>query len=101
MVKRIEKITREAISSNKYKAGSKEVMKSIKGSKLVIISDSMAKRLKDKLENQASTLKVPIYHFRGNSLQLARLCGAPYKISAISLKTGNFEDINNILQEQD
>jgi large subunit ribosomal protein L30e len=61
----------------------------------------MAKRLKDKLENLASTSKVPIYHFRGNSVQLARLCGAPYKISAISLKTGNFEDINSILQEQD
>ena len=101
MVKRIEKITREAISSNKYKAGSKEVMKSIKGSKLVIISDSIAERLKDKLENQASASKVPIYHFRGNSIQLARLCGAPYKISVISLKAGNSEDINSILREQD
>jgi hypothetical protein len=27
------------------------------------------------------------------------LCGAPYRISAISLKTGNVEDINNIVQE--
>jgi len=101
MVKRIEKITREAISTNKYKAGSREVMKSVRGSKLIIISDSMAKRIRDKLENQASTSKVPIYHFRGTSLQLARLCGAPYKISAISLKAGNSEDINSILQDKD
>ena len=49
MVKRIEKITREAISSKKYKAGTREVMKSIKGSKLIIISESMEQNPKEKL----------------------------------------------------
>ena len=53
MVKRIEKITREAISSKKYKAGTREVMKSIRGSKLIIISESMEQKPKEKLENQA------------------------------------------------
>jgi ribosomal protein L30E len=42
-----------------------------------------------------------LYHFNGSSLQLARLCGVPYKVSAISLKSGNIEDINNILQEKE
>jgi large subunit ribosomal protein L30e len=99
MVNRLEKLAREAISLNKYRAGSREVMKSIKGSKLIIISDSMVSGLRNGLERDADVLKVPVYHFRGTSLQLARLCGAPYRISAISLKTGNVEDINNIMQE--
>jgi ribosomal protein L30E len=54
--------------------------------------------LRNMLERDADGLNIPIYHFRGTSLQLARLCGAPYRISAISLKTGNVEDINNIMQ---
>jgi large subunit ribosomal protein L30e len=101
MVKRIEKITREAISSKKYKAGTREVMKSIKGSKLIIISESMKQKPKEKLENQAASSNIPLYHFNGSSLQLARLCGVPYKISAISLKAGNIEDINNVLQDKE
>jgi large subunit ribosomal protein L30e len=99
MVNRIEKLSREAISLNKYRAGSREVMKSVKGSRLIIISDSMVSSLRDMLERDADALNVPVYHFRGTSLQLARLCGAPYRISAISLKTGNVEDINHIMQE--
>lgn len=99
MVNKLEKLAREAISLNKYRAGSREVIKSVKGSKLVIISDSMVGGLRNVLERDANALNIPVYHFRGTSLQLARLCGAPYRISAISLKTGNVEDINNIVQE--
>ena len=69
MVKKIEKITREAISSKKYKAGTREVMKSIKGSKLIIISESMKQKPKEKLENQAASSNIPLYHFNGNSLR--------------------------------
>lgn len=98
MVKKLEKIAREAISSKKFKAGTREVMKSIKGTKLLIISESMEQKLKEKLETQASNSNVPLYYFRGNSLQLARLCGVPYRVSAISLKTGNTEDVDDILR---
>jgi large subunit ribosomal protein L30e len=100
MVKKIEKITREAISSKKYRAGTREVLKSIKGTKLLIISESIGQKLKEKLEKQASNSNIPMYHFRGSSLQLARLCGVPYRVSAISLKTGNIEDINDVLHDK-
>jgi large subunit ribosomal protein L30e len=101
MVKKLEKIAREAISSKKYKAGTKEVMKSIKGTKLLVISESMRQKLKEKLEKQASDSNIPLYNFRGSSLQLARLCGVPYRVSAISLKTGNIEDINDIVHDKE
>jgi large subunit ribosomal protein L30e len=100
MVKKIEKITREAISSKKYRAGTREVLKSIKGTKLLIISESIGQKPKEKLEKQASNSNIPMYHFRGSSLQLARLCGVPYRVSAISLKTGNIEDINDVLHDK-
>jgi large subunit ribosomal protein L30e len=101
MVNKIEKITREAITSKKYKAGTREVMKSVKGSKLIIVSESMEQKLKEKLKNHATSSNTPLYHFKGSSLQLARLCGVPYKVSAISLKAGDPEDINSILQDKE
>ncbi len=101
MAKRIEKLTRESISSNKYKAGIREVITSVKGSKLIIISESVGQKMRKELEDRAASLNVPLYHFKGSSLQLARMCGVPYKISAISLKTGNVEDVNIILQDKE
>jgi large subunit ribosomal protein L30e len=101
MVKKLEKIAREAISSKKYKAGAREVMKSIKGTKLLIISESVGQKLKEKLKIQASDSNIPLYYFRGSSLQLARLCGVPYRLSAISLKAGDTEDINDILHNKE
>jgi large subunit ribosomal protein L30e len=101
MAKSIEKITREAISSKKYKAGTREVMNSVKGSKLIIISESMEEKLRAKLQSQAASSNVPLYHFRGSSMQLARLCGMPYKVSTISLKAVNAEDIDSILQDKE
>jgi large subunit ribosomal protein L30e len=98
MASRLEKVIREAITSNKYRAGYREVMKSVKGSKLIILSDSVANTLMETLESTAANSNVPVYRFKGTSLQLARLCGAPFRISTISIKTGNTDDITNIIQ---
>ncbi len=98
MVNRLEKLVREAISSNKYRAGYKEVVKSVKGSKLIVLSDSVVNTLRETIENIAANSNVPVYHFKGTSLQLARLCGTPYRVSTISIKSGNIDDISDIIQ---
>ena len=40
-MKNLEKIIKEAKSSNKYKEGLKEVKSNVKGSKLIIVSNSL------------------------------------------------------------
>ena len=61
-MKNLEKIIKEAKSSNKYKDGIKEVKSNLKGSKLIIVSTSLNNVDKQILENSSKEYKVPIYY---------------------------------------
>ena len=72
MLKIIEKAIKNAISTNKYKTGTKEVFKSIKGSKLLVTSSSISSKDRKKIEEYAKSTNIPIYNFEGNSVQLGK-----------------------------
>ena len=98
-MKNLEKTIKEAISSKKCKIGTREVMGSIKGSKLVVLSNSLIEYNKSKILEEANAAKVPTLRYDGNSVQLGRLCNKTFRISAISLKVGNDDDIQELLKE--
>jgi large subunit ribosomal protein L30e len=100
MVKTLEKVVKNAITDNKYKSGAKEVLQSMKGSKLVIVSKSLGLDDRLKLEKQANSFNIPIYRFEGNSVQLGKLCNKPFRISIISIKSGSNEEISSIVSSQ-
>ena len=97
MVKTLEKIVKNAITDNKYKSGTKEVLHSMRGSKLIVMSTSVALKDRLKLEEEAKTSNIPIYWFQGNSVQLGKLCNKPFRINILSLKSGSDEDINSLI----
>ena len=97
MVKILEKVVKNAVTENKYKSGAKEVLQSMKGSKLVIMSTSLGLDERLKLEKQANSFNIPIYRFEGNSVQLGKLCNKPFRISIISIKSGSNEEITSII----
>jgi hypothetical protein len=49
----LEKVIKNAIAADKYKSGVKEVLQSVKGSKLIIVSKSIDPEYRKKLEDQA------------------------------------------------
>jgi large subunit ribosomal protein L30e len=99
MVKTIDKVLKDALSANKYRFGAKEVLKSVKGSKLIILSTSVEAENRSKIEEQAKSSNVPVYKFDGNSFKLGKLCNKPFRISIIALKGGTDTQINSILSE--
>ena len=99
IMKNLEKTIKEAISSNKCKIGTREVMGSIKGSKLLVLSDSLMDMDKSKILEEAKAAQVPTLQYNGNSVQLGRLCNKTFRISAISLKIGNDNEIQELLNE--
>jgi len=101
MVRTLEKVIKDAIANNKYKSGTKEVLKSIKGSKLIIISKSIESKFKAQLEEEAKSANIAIYKFSGNSVQLGKLCNKPFRITAISVKSGTAEEIDAIMSEKE
>ena len=98
-MKNLEKTIKEAINSNKCKIGTRQVMGSIKGSKLIVLSNSLMPKNKSKILEEAKSAQVPTLHFDGNSVQLGRLCNKPFRISALSLKIGKENEIQEILNE--
>jgi large subunit ribosomal protein L30e len=96
-MKSLEKIIKEALSANKCKIGTRDVLKSLKGSKLIILSRSVPSTIKSKIVSDASAASIPYSIYDGSSLSLGRLCNKPFRVSAISLKIGDVNDIQSIL----
>jgi large subunit ribosomal protein L30e len=98
-MKNLEKTIKEGISTNKCKIGTKQVMRSIKGSKIIILSNSLMARNKSKILEEAKSSQVPTLLYDGSSVQLGRLCNKPFRISALSLKVGKDNEIQELLKE--
>jgi large subunit ribosomal protein L30e len=99
MVNIIEKVLKDAVNANKYKCGTREVLGSMKGSKLIMLSNSLKSESRSKLEEQAKLANVPLYVFDGNSFKLGKLCNKPFRISVLALKSGTDAEINSILSD--
>ena len=99
-MKALEKVIKDAVAADKYKSGVKEVMQSVKGSKLIIGSKSVESAERAKLEEQAKASNVAVYEFPGNSVQLGKLCNKPFRITAIAIKSGTAEEITAIMSEK-
>jgi large subunit ribosomal protein L30e len=95
----LEKVIKEAIASDKYKSGVKEVLQSVKGSKLIILSSTVPAFERSKIEEQAKAANVTLYEYPGTSVQLGKMCNKPFRINAIAIKSGSADEISSILTE--
>lgn len=95
----LEKVIKDAVTADRYQSGFKEVLQSIKGSKLIILSKSVNSTQRSKLEVQAKAASIPIYEFSGNSVQLGKLCNKPFRITTVAIKSGTAEEIAAIMSE--
>jgi large subunit ribosomal protein L30e len=96
-MKSLDKIIKEALSANKCKIGTRDVLKSLKGSKLIILSRSVPSTIKSKIVSDASAASIPYIIYDGSSLSLGRVCNKPFRVSAISLRIGDVNDIQSIV----
>lgn len=99
-MKALEKLIKEAVASGKYKKGAREVMKFVKGSKLILVSDSVSEQNRSSIEHEAKSIGIPVLKFQGNSIMLGRSCNRPHRISVLSIRTGTKEEIQNTLSER-
>jgi len=66
---------------------------------LIILSQSIQKNTLQKIEETANSSKVPTLNFNGSSVELGRLCGTQFRISALSLKTLSETNLKTLLKE--
>ena len=99
MSKILEKSLRDARKEDKLTMGSKQVLNSMKNSKLIILSQSIKKEMLEQIESDAKKEKIPLVNFQGTSVALGRLCGLQFRISTISFTSIDDASIKSILKD--
>jgi large subunit ribosomal protein L30e len=98
--KLLEKALKDALNDNKCVLGSKQVIQSIKGAKLVVISNSVTPEDLKKIQDSTSDGKISTLNFDGTSIALGKLCGLQYRVSAASLTSIADSNVKAILKEE-
>jgi len=101
MSKILEKALKDSIKEDKVTMGSKQVLNSMKNSKLIVLSNSLEKNISEKIQDNAKKEKIPLVNFQGTSVALGRLCGVQFRISSLSLTSLNDANIKSILKESE
>ena len=99
MTKLLEKTLADAIKERKRTLGAKQIVSSMKNSKLVVISQSVPTKTAEKIEESAQNDNVPLIHFNDTSVILGKLCGLQFRVSAISLSSLSNTNVQSILKE--
>ena len=99
MSKLLEKALKDAIKENKCILGSKQVLSTLKDSKLVVVSDSVQNQITEKIQSDAKKVKVPTMNFNGSSVALGKLCGLQFRVSTVSFNSLTESNIKSILKE--
>ncbi len=98
-MKVLERALKDGVKENKCVLGTREVLNSLKNSKLVVISQSLKKDNLEKIEESAKKEKVPTLHFKDTSVALGRLCGLQFRVTTLSFSTLNESNVKSILKE--
>ncbi|MEX0862188.1 ribosomal L7Ae/L30e/S12e/Gadd45 family protein [Nitrosopumilus sp.] len=99
MSKILEKSLRDARKEDKLTMGTKQVLNSVKNSKLIVLSQSIKKKTFEQIESDAKKEKIPLVNFQGTSVALGRLCGLQFRISTISFTSLDDASIKSILKD--
>ena len=99
MSKILEKILKDALKEDKITMGTKQVLNSMKNSKLIVLSQSVQKEMFARIESDAKKEKIPLVNFQGTSVALGRLCGLQFRISTISFTSLSYANIKSILKD--
>ena len=99
MSKILEKALKDALKEDKLTMGAKQVLNSVKNSKLIVLSQSVEKEMFEKIESDAKKEKIPYVNFQGTSVALGRLCGLQFRISSISFTSISDANIKSILKD--
>ena len=99
MSKILEKSLRDAHKEDALTVGTKQVLSSLKNSKLIVLSRSVKKEKLKQIESDAKKEKIPLVNFQGTSVALGKLCGLQFRISTISFTFIDDANIKSILKD--
>lgn len=92
-------ILSKVVKTGKCVLGLREVLKSVRGSKIVIYSTKMPQDKIKQLIEACRAANVPTFAYDGTSFELGTLCGKRFRVSALAIKAAGDSDITPLLNE--
>jgi len=89
----LAKVLKDAMKGGKSAVGAKESMAAVKGSKAVLCTRSIPAALGTRLREEAKKQGVPVVELTQSSVELGRMVGRPYKVSAIAVRNVSDSDV--------
>ncbi|MDH3501643.1 MAG: ribosomal L7Ae/L30e/S12e/Gadd45 family protein [Nitrosopumilus sp.] len=99
MSKILEKSLKDAHKEGNLTIGTRQVLNSVKNSKLIVLSQSVNKEMFEKIESDAKKEKIPLINFQGTSVALGKLCGLQFRLSTIAFTSLSDANIKSILKD--
>ena len=97
--KQLEKTLKDAIKEDAYIIGTKQVLGNISKSKLVLLSKSVPSHIIEKIHDDATKSKISTISYDDTSVNLGKLCGLQFRVSALSLTNIADTDIKSLQKE--
>ena len=97
--KQLEKTLKDAIKEDAYIIGTKQVLGNISKSKLVLVSKSVPRQISEKIESHAKKSNISTISYDHTSVNLGKLCGLQFRVSAFSLTNIAAADIKTLQKE--
>ena len=94
----LAKVLKDAMKGGKSAVGAKESIAAVKGSKAVLCTKSIPEALGAKLRAEAQKHGVPVVELTQSSVELARIVGRPYKVSAMAVRNVSDSDVKQLLR---
>jgi large subunit ribosomal protein L30e len=95
----LENVFKKVVKTGKYVTGLKEVVQSLKGSKIVIYSKTLCEKDVTRLVEGCRILSIPVLPYDGSTVELGKICGKPFRISTIAVKSPGEADLSPILEK--
>jgi len=92
-------ILSKAVKTGKCVLGFREVQKSVRGSKIIIYSNTISTEKIKPLLDACRAANVPTLAYDGPSFELGSLCGKKFRISALAVKSAGDADLTSLLNE--
>ncbi len=92
---------KRAMETGDVKLGFRESEKSLLNgrSKLIILAENAPEDIKNRVTYLAKISKVPVYYFKGMSIQLGELLGRPHMVAVISIDDPGDSSILELAKE--
>lgn len=91
----IDKAIASAVKTGKVSFGTNAAVLNAKTgkAKMIILAANCPKKVKDEIEYNGKLSKVPVMIYRGDSMDLANVCGKMFIISALSVREAGDSEI--------